>query len=566
MSGQVLAARRFYFKYILGRWWIYLIGIFSVLITNAMQVYSTRLVGWVIDFFNAVDLPAHLLGSDRRQTFINLFIFLLGSRLLLMISRWAWRASLGRQSHYAGGELKTKIWDHVRFFPRKDLDRKFTKGILMNANTSDVQSARMLFGFTIVMITDVIFLGLFTFLSMALIHLKMALLSLSVLILVPIFIRFLSEREIKSYEDSQNALGDLNDLSSQAVSTARLQRMTQTGDFWFKRLMTGAQFYRDTRLKAVNISLLFVPLMGSASILGLIAIFAYGLHLYFLNQLGLGDFLAMQGLAILLQDPLFELGFVISDWRKGRTSLQRLSEIFIHDRQKELYHQGAAIEQKETVLDVQNLSFKYAESERYLINDLNLTLKQGERLGITGPIGSGKSTLINLLAGLELDYTGKISLYGREFHEYQHNQLRRLVSVVHQKPFLFADTIRKNISVDRDMTEEQIWHVLKLASLDQDVKGFAQGIDTPLGEWGINLSGGQKQRMTLARALALRPIVLFLDDCLSAVDTVTEEKIMQNLHSELKGTTLVWVAHRKSTLKYCDRLLEMNHGIAKFLE
>lgn len=566
MSGPVLAARRFYFNYIVGRWWIYLIGVFSVLVTNAMQVYSTRLVGWIIDFFNAVELPKHLMGSDQRQTFINLFIFLVSSRLLLMVSRWAWRATLGRQSHFAGGELKTKIWDHVRFFPRKDLDRKFTKGVLMNANTSDVQSARMLFGFTLVMITDVVCLGIFTFFSMALIHVKMALLSLSVLLLVPIFIRFLSEREIKSYEDSQNALGELNDLSSQAVSTARLQRMTQTGNFWFKRLMNGAEYYRDTRLKAVNISLLFIPLMGSASILGLIAIFAYGLNLYFQNQLGLGDFLAMQGLAILLQDPLFELGFVISDWRKGRTSLQRLAEIFTHDRQKELYHSGASIEKKDVVLDIKNLSFKYFESERMLVSDLNLTLKQGERLGITGPIGSGKSTLINLLAGLELGYDGKISLYGKEYHEYQHSHLRRLVSVVHQKPFLFADTIRKNISVDRDMTDDQIWEVLEMAALAQDVKGFAQGIDTPLGEWGINLSGGQKQRMTLARALALRPIVLFLDDCLSAVDTVTEEKIMQNLHSELKGTTLVWVAHRKSTLKYCDRLLEMNHGIAKFLE
>lgn len=559
MQSPKEASRRFYFDYISDRWPFYFIGIFSVLVTNFMQVYSTRMVGWVIDFFNNVPLPQHLQDQDQYQTFLRIFIFLLSARLILMISRWAWRATLGRQSHYAGGDLKTKIWDHVRFFPRRDLDTKFTKGVLMNATTSDVQSARMLFGFTLVMITDVIFLGFFTLASMLDIHVRMTIFSVAVLLLVPIFIRLLSEREIKSYEDSQDALGELNDLSSQAVSTARLQRMTQTGDFWFKRLMKGAEDYRNARLKAVNISLLFIPLMGFASILGLVVIFVYGLSLYFQNQLGLGDFLAIQGLAILMQDPLFELGFVISDVRKGRTSLTRLGEIFIHKREKELYQVGAQVTPIKNVLKVQDLSFSYPNSERKIVDHFSLEINERERIGITGPIGSGKSTLVNLLAGLERDYSGEISLFGNEYHHYDHSRLRRIVGVVHQKPFLFADTIRNNISVDREMSDEEIWNVLELASLDQDVKGFPQGLNTPLGEWGINLSGGQKQRMTLARALALKPKVLFLDDCLSAVDTVTEERIMQNLNRELDQTTLVWVAHRKSTLKYCDRILEMGH-------
>lgn len=557
MTPPKLAARSFYIDYLNDRRWLYFIGVFSVLVTNLMQVYSTRMVGWVIDFFNNVELPRHLQGSDRYQTFLLIFIFLLSARIILMISRWAWRATLGRQSHYAGGDLKTKIWDHVRFFPRRDLDVKFTKGVLMNATTSDVQSARMLFGFTLVMVTDVVFLGLFTFLSMLQIHVKMTFFCVATLLLVPIFIRLLSEREIESYEKSQDALGDLNDLSAQAVSTARLQRMTQTGDFWFRRLMKGADQYRQARLKAVNISLLFIPLMGFASILGLIVIFLYGLYLFFQNQLGLGDFLAIQGLAILMQDPLFELGFVISDIRKGRTSLERLGEIFIHKTEKELYQNGEELAENDVVLNAENISFKYPGTERNILSDFNLQLKRKERIGITGPIGAGKTTLINLLAGLEREYQGSIYLYGREYHQYEHKKLRKEVAVVHQKPFLFADSIRNNISVDRQMSDEEIWNVLRLASLDKDVEQFPQGLDTALGEWGINLSGGQKQRMTLARALALRPKVLFLDDCLSAVDTVTEERIMQNLNSELRDTTLVWVAHRKSTLKYCDRILEL---------
>ena len=133
------------------------------------------------------------------------------------------------------------------------------------------------------------------------------------------------------------------------------------------------------------------------------------------------------------------------------------------------------------------------------------------------------------------------------------------MSYVHQKPFLFADSIRNNIAIDTEYSDEQIWEFLDLAGLKSDIEGFDDQLDTPLGEWGINLSGGQKQRLTLARALARKPSLLFLDDCLSAVDTVTEEQILKNLDQQLKDTTLIWVAHRESTLKYCNKFLKLGH-------
>ena len=135
--------------------------------------------------------------------------------------------------------------------------------------------------------------------------------------------------------------------------------------------------------------------------------------------------------------------------------------------------------------------------------------------------------------------------------------MRKSICFVPQKPFLFASTIRENICMDRDFSDEEVWHALEVAGLTRDVKAFPDPLDTPLGEWGINLSGGQKQRLTLARALARKPHLLFLDDCLSAVDTVTEDRILKGLDKELSETTLVWVAHRDSTLKYCNRVIEM---------
>jgi ATP-binding cassette subfamily B protein len=128
---------------------------------------------------------------------------------------------------------------------------------------------------------------------------------------------------------------------------------------------------------------------------------------------------------------------------------------------------------------------------------------------------------------------------------------------VPQRPFLFADTVRANLRLDRDLSDSEIWHWLDAAGVREDIERLPRALDTRLGEWGVNLSGGQKQRLTLARGLAARPRVLLLDDCLSAVDTVTEERILAALDRELRGTTLVWVAHRRSTLKHCSQILEL---------
>ena len=178
-------------------------------------------------------------------------------------------------------------------------------------------------------------------------------------------------------------------------------------------------------------------------------------------------------------------------------------------------------------------------------------------MGVKGTIGTGKTTLIKILGGLVRDFSGDILFYGKPFNFYSHKSLRDHIGIVPQRPFLFADNIRENVRLNKNLSDEEVWFYLKLACLDEDIRNFQDQLDTPLGEWGINLSGGQKQRLTLARALARGCEFYLFDDCLSAVDTVTEEKILNNLNQYLKHQTLVWVAHRKSTLKYCHNILEL---------
>lgn len=550
-------AKHIWKTYLADRWGIYTWGAISVLLTNLMQVLSPKNIGWIVDFMTGKPIPKILTGKTPHETFLLLFAVLFSSRILINLFRFMWRITLGRQTHYACGMLKRDVWDHARYFKKEDLDRKFTKGVLMNAQTSDTNSARFVFGFTLVAVTDVFFLGIFTFGAMAMIHLPMALLSFFILLFVPMFVRKLSQREVEQYRVVQDVLSHFNDLSSQAVSTIKLQRLTQTGPFWERRLMNVAENHRREKLKGIGLNLLYIPVMGVATIISYVVLFAMGITFTLQGKMSLGEFLSMQGLIFLLHDPLMSLGFIISEWKKGFTALERLSEIFLHEKDNSLIKAGGPIEESEDVLSVSNLTFAFNESSP-LFSNLSFKLKKGERLGITGPIGAGKSTLLSILTGLNRDTTaGEVNFYGKPFSQYSHEELRKTIALVSQRPFLFADSIKTNVSMNHPMTDEEIWKFLELAGLKEDVMGFPDQLETQLGEWGINLSGGQKQRLTLARALAAQPKVLFLDDCLSAVDTITEERILKNLDLHLKETTLVWVAHRKSTLKYCDRTFEL---------
>jgi ATP-binding cassette, subfamily B, multidrug efflux pump len=551
---------RIWFDFIKQYWPGYTLGVMTVILTDMMQVLGTLSLGWVLDYFTRDPLPKFIQRFEGEAMFWALFWLLLGTRVFLALGRVGWRLTLARKTHVAAAMLRRRIWQQVRFFKRQDLSEKWTKGVLMNASNSDVNSSRFLFGFTLVAAIDVIFLGIFTVWAMLSINVELTLWALGVLFFLPIIIKRLSDQEMDRYRSAQEALSSFNDLSSQVVSTIRLQRLTQTGPFWERRLLRNAEDYRQIRLKAVFTSLLFVPAMGLGSVLSYVVLFVLGIPFVLNGSMSIGDFVAMQGLIFLLQNPLMELGYIISDGKKGQTSLERLSEVYCEETDPLLFagHRpiNDEVRSNELVLEGIDLNFTFAEHSLPLFDSLQFKLKKGNRLGILGPIGSGKSIFIELISGMRQATRGEVLLYGKPILSYQKDDLRHEVCIVPQKAFLFADTIRANLKLDLEVDDETCWHYLEMAGLKADVEGFPQGLATPLGEWGINLSGGQKQRLTLARALMRKPKILLLDDCLSAVDTVTEELILKNLNRELQETTIVWVAHRASTLKYCHQLIE----------
>lgn len=531
-------------------------------ITNLCQVLGPFSVGKFLDHLAGKPSPFFLQYDDPYKTFLAIFLLYLGSKVFLTIGRACWRLTLARQTHTSAAMLKERIWDHVSYFSKESLQGKYTKGFLMNALTSDVGSARFIYGFTLVATIDVIFLGILTTLFMIQIDPMMTLWCYLVLFFVPILIRKISALEIRLYDLAQEYLGKFNDLTTQLVSTVRLQRLTHTEAMWRKKLVLSAEVYRERRLDAVYMSQNYTPAMGIGTIVSYIVLFSLGISAVFGDRMSVGNFIAMQGLVFLLQDPLLELGFIVSEWQKSLTSLRRLAEVYNVPKDPLFLKTNTLLPKSDLVYEIKNLSFLYHKHDTPLWDNLNLTIKVGDRLGVKGTIGSGKSTLLSILAGLERDYHGEIKFFGENLREFSAETLRSQITLVPQKPFLFADTIRANILLDQTLTDDEVWHYLEMSGLTEDFSKLPDRLDTHLGEWGINLSGGQKQRLTIARALAKRPSILLLDDCLSAVDTLTEEKILKNLDIEFKNKSVIWVAHRDSTLKYCHNIIHLGekHG------
>lgn len=540
------------YRFFLKRWPFYVIGIISVALTDIAQVLVPFYTGKLVDVITSTTQ------SFNSQTFYPLFTRLVIATVSLALLRFAWRFFLGRQTHHAAHWLKAFVYDNLRYIPENKFQTQYSVGEVMSISTSDADYARYLFGFTMVGLLDTFFLGLFSLYMIGNTDMEILLWCLLFFTLHPWLCKRLADKELQLFDHCQEQLSDLNELAGQTVQSIRMQRMTNSGGLWTKLLNAKAEQYRQGRLKAAQTALLYTPLMGSMELVVYGIVFIVGIEKVISGQMTIGQFVAIQSYILILQGPIIQLGFVLSDVQRARTCLKRLSRAY-NEEEDEMFHQSISLQpgaHSGPVFQVKNLNFSY-RADTPILRGLNFELRSGEHLGIKGKIGAGKTSLVKILSGLERHYQGEVFLSGQDIRNYQHQSLRNAMAIVSQNPFLFGDTVKNNICMDRELSNDEVWHYLEIADVAKDVKGFKDGLDTVVGENGITLSGGQKQRLTLARALARRPRILFLDDSLSAVDINTEKNILNKLKNELSDLTVIWVAHRDSTLVHCDRVIEL---------
>lgn len=568
----MLTARRYLRQRMKRRWPMYAIGIAMMVMTAFTEVLVPKFVQWLLDDFVAFQKS----GVANLERFHWLIGGLILSTIIGMIGRWGWRQFLARQTHVAGYDLKNRIWNTLRYQPLHTFHR-FPLGDLMNRSTADWNKSRFIHGFTIVMTMDMVLLAILGVGFMLYLNLELALLSLMIVPFLPPFVIRISEKEYRLHGEAQEKLSDLTSLISQVVMTVRVLRSTGSEERWRQKLNEKASSYADAQFETLRTGWQIFPFGVLPTVFAYGVLLSYGIHKIRQGELTIGEFVAMQSYLLILQVPLFELGEVISEWQTGFASLERVVTILKLKSPsgpavaEPEHHSGyqkhsAAPAQAETAeptraaLAVKNLSYRYPDAGGDAVSAVSLTLAEGEKVGITGKIGSGKSTLIHLLAGILDGYRGEIALFGHHLKGLPRTKITEDIVIVPQNSFLFAGTLRFNLCLDQDYDDEVLLDILDTVQFTSSLEAMPDGLDSMLGEWGINLSGGQKQRVALARALLRPSKVLLIDDALSAVDSETEHHILANLKHRFRHKSIIWAAHRQSTLVLCDRSFEMASG------
>ncbi len=543
----------------------YGLGILAMLITSISEVFLPKFIQWSIDVLTSTDksqkIPALFAKvNDPHRTLDLLIIGLVLTLTLGWMGRVGWRQILARQTHLAGHDIKTRLWSVLKDQPLSILDR-YSLGDLMNRATTDWNKTRFIHGFTIVLTFDLIFFSSLSIISMLMIHVKLALLCLCVIPFLPRRIIRISKKEYKLHQIAQEQLSLLSDLISQTIKTIRLQRATASEKIWLEKLQFYAKEYAQRQFRVLHASWQIFVLGALPTIFAYFVLFTYGVMEVQAGTISIGAFIALQSYVLLLQSPLFELGSVISEWQTGFASYQRIVEIYNQTREVTATPEAVILRQfnPSVAIRMQNVSYSY-DGKNLAIQSIQLTLKKGEKIGLIGPIGSGKTTLVHILAGLLEHPQGLIQIHGLDWDQCQRDWLVKHITMVPQKPFLFAGTIRHNLSPTASVDEAAMIEALKTVELWDDIQQFSDGLNSWIGEWGINLSGGQKQRLSLARALLKPASILIFDDCLSAVDSITEARILDQLKTKLWDQTVIWTAHRASTLQLCDRILSLEDG------
>jgi ATP-binding cassette subfamily B protein len=317
--------------------------------------------------------------------------------------------------------------------------------------------------------------------------------------------------------------------------------------------------YVDRNRALIRLTATFYPALHMVIGIMFVVVFFLGSRKILAGTMTLGSFVAFQFYLGRMIWPLIALGWVMNLFQRGMASMKRLHDIWVV--QPEADAGGRVDIQPKGDLEIRDLTFRYGTDSRAVLQDINMEVRHGQTIGIVGRTGSGKSTLLALITRTFEPPPGTVFLDGRPVETIPSEQLRGWVGVVPQETFLFSESIAENIRFGRaDATDEEVTDSANLAGLSPDVSSFPQGLSTVIGERGITLSGGQKQRTAIARALVRDPLILILDDALSAVDTQTEERILHALHQVRQGRTVLIVSHRVSSVKDADHIIVLDDG------
>ena len=545
---------KYFFKYINK----VILGVIIVACAKIFSLFTPQLIGDVVTLVaNQIDNP---LSETEFKSEIRLkIILILAAALATGLFTFLMRQTLINVSRYIEFDLKNEIYNHYQFLCLKFYKKNRT-GDLMNRITEDVSKVRMYVGPALMYTINTITLF---FVALLYMYNKAPSLTLYTILPLPVLsmsIYFLSKFIHKRSTIVQAQLSTLSSAVQEVFSGIAITKSYTIENKTKKDFITLSNTQRSKRLDLTKIQAFFFPLMllliGTSN---LIVIYIGGQQ-YIKGQIqDLGTIAEFIIYVNMLTWPVASIGWVTSLVQEAEASQKRINEFL---KQKP----SLINSDKKTINIGGNINFKdvylnYSDTNIQAIKGVSFNIKKGETLAIIGKTGSGKSSILELIARMYDVSSGSIKIDNIEIKKVNLKDLRKSIGYIPQDSFLFSDSIENNIKFGKqNSSHNEVIKAAKIADVDKNIKKFKKGYKTILGERGINLSGGQKQRISIARAIIKEPKILLLDDCLSAVDTETEKRILGNLQNLMKNLTTIIVSHRISCAKNADNILVMERG------
>ena len=488
----------------------------------------------------------------------NIFLILLAS-VLAGLFTFLTRQTIINVSRYVEFDLKNEIYDQYQ-----KLSLNFYKvnqtGDLMNRISEDVSKVRMYVGPAFMYSINTITLLVIVIIYMYKQSPILTFYTLSPLPFLSITIYKLSKLINKKSIVVQEKLSELSSFTQESFSGITLIKSYSIENKNYEDFNSLSEKCKQSQISLVKLQALFFPLMILLiGLSNLFVIYIGGIQYFEGNLEGIGTIAEFIIYVNMLTWPVASLGWISSIVQQAEASQKRINE-FLKEK-SEIVNQNDTKFNLNNEIEFKNVGFTYKDTGINALNNINFKLKKGDKLGIIGKTGSGKSTLLNLIVRLYNLDEGEIKVDNKNINSIDIKSLRSQIGYVPQDVFLFSDTIENNIKFGSiNSTEKEIINVCKIADIHNNIEGFKNKYKTLLGERGVNLSGGQKQRISIARALIRKPKLLIFDDCLSAVDTETEENIIKSLNNLNYPTTSIFVSHRISSIKNANKIIVLNDG------
>jgi len=536
--------------------------IFGILITAVAKIFALQVPQLIRESLNVVeDYNKDLItdiGIVKHQLFLNILL-IFGAALLSGFFTFLMRQTLIVMSRLIEFDLKNELYQHYQELSQNFYKRNRT-GDLMNRISEDVGKVRMYFGPAIMYTMNMLVLSVIAIAKMINIDAKLTFYTLLPFPVLSVLIYVLSMTINKRSNIVQQYLSKLTTYAQEFFSGINVVKAYSIEQQTAADFNTLAIQSKEKNISLSKAQALFFPsmllLIGISNIL---VVYVGGMQ-YINGEIDNIGIIAEFIIYInMLTWPVATVGWVTSIVQQAEVSQQRINEFLEEKTDIENMQPERSVIKGD--ISFNNVSYTYEDSQVEALKDVSFRIEQGKTLAILGRTGSGKTTVINLMARLFDTDSGDILIDGIPIKEVNLFDLRNSIGFVPQDAFLFSDTIRNNIKIGKqDATDEEVIQAAKDAYIDHNIQEFSKKYDTLIGERGVTLSGGQKQRISIARALISEPKILIFDDCLSAVDTETEEIILNNLNRVREGKTTIIVSHRPSSVKNADKIIVLHEG------